>query len=112
MDLTPNSPTPWWSLIRCCRPSPTSPGGAETLEQTACHITDDATHSASGLGFFDKMDDFKGSIKDAAGDLKASIKDAAGDVIEFIDDKIDVPVLIGASQISCVSTLAPLLRIP
>ena len=28
--------------------------------------------------------------------LKGSLKDAAGDVYEYIDDKVDMPVIIGA----------------
>ena len=39
------------------------------------------------MGFFDKLDDLTGSIKDAA-----------GDVVEFIDDKVDMPVILGASS--------------
>lgn len=40
------------------------------------------------MGFFDKLDDITGSIKDAA-----------GDVVEFIDDKVDLPVIIDVKGI-------------
>ena len=36
------------------------------------------------MGFMERMDSLKGSVKDAA-----------GDVMEFIDDKVDMPVIIG-----------------
>lgn len=34
--------------------------------------------------------------------LKGKAKDAAGDVMEFIDDKVDMPVIIGASFLARV----------
>lgn len=40
------------------------------------------------MGLFEKIDDLAGSVA-------GSIKDAAGDVIELVDEKVDLPVIIG-----------------